>query len=184
MGKIDDLANNYERHLAVPWQRSVSGAQKVMLCIYNKEDERNLRARLGDFELRTRKTGHEWLHVDFTRLFSEWLARDDYRDAYFESPDDIGMKIEGEFKHHAVMTIQTALRKADENTVIAVSGVASLYGFIHVSELIRTIESEIQGRLILFFPGSKDGNNYRLLDARDGWNYLANSITAHSNGGS
>ena len=27
------------------------------------------------------------------------------------------------------------------------------------------------------FPGHVDGSNYRLLDARDGWNYLAVPIT-------
>jgi len=25
----------------------------------------------------------------------------------------------------------------------------------------------------VFFPGEHEGNSYRLLDARDGWNYLA-----------
>ncbi len=62
-------------------------------------------------------------------------------------------------------------------------GLASLYGFMRVSELIRAVESSINGRFIFFFPGTKDGNNYRLLDARDGWNYLANSITLHGPGG-
>ncbi len=51
MGKIEDLAANYERHLSVPWQRSVAGAQRVMLLIYEKELERALRARLGEFEI-------------------------------------------------------------------------------------------------------------------------------------
>ena len=38
---------------------------------------------------------------------------------------------------------------------------------------------DIRGRLALFFPGDVDNNNYRLLDARDGWNYLAIPITLH-----
>jgi hypothetical protein len=29
----------------------------------------------------------------------------------------------------------------------------------------------------VFFPGVYENNNYRLLDARDGWNYLAVPIT-------
>ena len=36
-----------------------------------------------------------------------------------------------------------------------------------------------RNRLVVFFPGSKDGTNYRLLNARDGWNYLAQAITLH-----
>jgi len=40
------------------------------------------------------------------------------------------------------------------------------------------VESSIRGRLLVFFPGEYENNNYRLLDARDGWNYLAVPITA------
>jgi hypothetical protein len=46
------------------------------------------------------------------------------------------------------------------------------------------VEGDIRGRLVIFFPGEYDSNNYRLLDARDGWNYLAVPITLHGFGGS
>lgn len=182
MGKVELLAANYERHLSVPWQRSVSGAQRVMLLIYDKEQERSLRARLGEFEIKTRKANHDWLQHDCTIAFSQWLANDEYRDAYFESPDDLAMKIEGEFKEHIVESLREKLRSANDNTVVALTGVASLYGFAHLSEIVRAVEPDIPGRLIVFFPGTKEGSNYRLLDARDGWNYLANSISAQSSG--
>ena len=183
MGKIEDLAANYERHLSVPWQRSVAGAQRVMLLIYEKELERTLRARLGEFEIKTRNAGHEWAQHDCTTAFSQWLASDEYKEAYFESPEDLSMKIEGEFKDHIVAPLRERLRSTNDNTVVALTGVASLYGFAHISEIVRSVEPDIQGRLIVFFPGAKEGSNYRLLDARDGWNYLANCITAHGSGG-
>ena len=66
--------------------------------------------------------------------------------------------------------------------MVAVTGAASMYGFLRISELIRDVEQAVPGRLLVFFPGSKDGSNYRLLDARDGWNYLANGITLHGGG--
>lgn len=183
MNRIESLAKNYGRHLDVPWQTSVSGAQKVMLLVYNKEDERSLRARIGEFELVTRDAGYNWIVHDFTTAFSEWLASDEYRDAYFEEPDDLTMKTEGEFKSHIAESLLRTLDEADEKTVVALTGVASLYGFVHISELVREVETAIKGRLIVFFPGAKEGSNYRLLDARDGWNYLANSITAQSTEG-
>ena len=52
-------------------------------------------------------------------------------------------------------------------------------GFLRVSELIQSVEPSIRGRLVVFFPGTKNDNNYRLLDARDGWSYLAQPITLH-----
>ena len=67
---------------------------------------------------------------------------------------------------------------ADANTIVAVHGIACLFGLIRVSEMIREVESSIRGRLLVFFPGQFENNNYRLLDARDGWNYLAVPITA------
>ena len=182
MGMIEDLAANYQRHLSVPWQKNVSGAQRVMLVIYDKEQERALRARLEEFKIKTHEAGFDWMQHDCTTAFSDWLANDEYCEAYFESPEDLAMKVEGEFKDHIIASLRERLHSASENTVVAMTGVASLYGFIHISEIVRTVEPAIQGRLIIFFPGAKDGNNYRLLDARDGWNYLANSITAQRTG--
>jgi hypothetical protein len=34
---------------------------------------------------------------------------------------------------------------------------------------------------VIFFPGHFEHNNYRLLDARDGWNYHAVPITHAGN---
>jgi hypothetical protein len=48
-----------------------------------------------------------------------------------------------------------------------------LYDFLHVSELIDALEPLLPGFLLVFFPGVKEGNSYRFLDARTGWNYLA-----------
>ena len=62
--------------------------------------------------------------------------------------------------------------------MVAVYGVASLFGFLRISEILPLCENAIQGRLLVFFPGVYEQDNYRLLDARDGWNYHAVPITA------
>jgi hypothetical protein len=66
---------------------------------------------------------------------------------------------------------------------VAVFGVGTLFGFTRVSKVLRLLEGDIRGRLVVFFPGHYEQNNYRLLDARDGWNYLAVPITVHCSGG-
>ena len=179
MGRIEELAAVYERHVSVPWQRSVSGAQRVMLLVYEKELERTLRARVGEFEQATRRSGHDWTLVDCTCWFGQWLANDEYREAWFEDPELLGMKLEGEFREEVAGRLRKELEAAGENGVVALLGVASLYGFLRVSEVIRSVEPAIRGRLVVFFPGTKNESNYRLLDARDGWNYLAQGITLH-----
>ena len=182
MGKTEDLAANYSFHISAPWQKTVSGAQRVLMLVYDKELERTSRARMGLFEQATQQAGHDWKLVDCTKWFSEWMAADDYREEYFADPSLLKMKLEGEFKRVVAERLSGELEAADENTVVAVMGAASLFGFVRVSELIRDVEQVIRGRLLVFFPGSKNDNNYRLLDARDGWNYLANGITIHEKG--
>lgn len=179
MNRIAKLTAIYKRHVGVPWQRTMAGAQRVMIIVYAKERERALRERIAEFEVATRDAGHGWTVVDATCWFAEWMAGDDYRDAYFEYPELLGMKLEGEFKAFAAGRLSAALEDADEDAVVALLGAASLYGFLRVSELIRSVEPSIRGRLAVFFPGTKNDNNYRLLDARDGWSYLAQPITLH-----
>ena len=62
--------------------------------------------------------------------------------------------------------------------VVAVKGVGSLFGFVKVKEVVDKLAPLVSGRLLVFFPGSFENNNYRLLDGYDGWNYLAVPITA------
>jgi hypothetical protein len=166
----------------MPWQRTLAGAQRVTLVVYEKELERTMRARIGEFEQATHRVGRAWKLVDCTNWFADWMARLDYRDAYFEDPALLAMKLDAEFRPAVVRRLAEELEAADDNTAVALLGVASLFGLLRVSELIRQVEQSIRGRLVVFFPGTKNENNYRLLDARDGWNYLASGITLHGGG--
>ncbi|MEX2218830.1 MAG: hypothetical protein WD749_08725 [Phycisphaerales bacterium] len=181
MGRLEDLAERYQRHIAAPWQRNLAGGQKAVFVVYDKNDERKLRARRQLFQIATVNAGRRWQTFDFTDSFPAWMGADDYRDAYFESPDDLKMKLDTEFVAFAADQLRGVLSApaVDDDTVIGVFGAACLYGFTRVSLVLKEVERDIRGRLVLFFPGEYDNNNYRLLDARDGWNYLAVPITLH-----
>ncbi len=185
MGRIEDLAEIYRRHIATPWQRTVAGAQRVVMVVYDKDLERTLRARKIAFETATREAGHDWYEVDVSAAFAEWMAADDYRDAYFASPNDLQLKLDAEFPAFVADRIRATLGNTDvtANAVVAVHGIGALFGFARASQILKMVESEIKGRLVIFFPGQFESNNYRLLDARDGWNYLAVPITLHGEGG-
>jgi hypothetical protein len=183
MAGVEGLVRAYERFVRLPWEPWLAGPQKVWFALYNPQDDRRLRARVGEFEVATRKAGHGWHLCDLTDLFPRWMAAQEYRESYFESPEDIEMALEG-FGRHAAETVREALTgpAADADTVVAISGVASLFGLTRVSLVIESVTSSIAGRLLVFFPGEYDNGNYRLLDARDGWNYLAVPITALEDG--
>ena len=53
MGRIDRLAERYKSYIALPWQRDLAGAQRAIFIVYDKADERRLRARKDLFELAT-----------------------------------------------------------------------------------------------------------------------------------
>ena len=181
MEHIDTLAERYKRFVVLPWRKDLAGAERVIFVVYDKSDERRLRVRRTLFELATREAGHGWIECDLTDVFARWMAGVDYRDSYFESPEDLHLKLDDDFLAHVTARVRDKLTapEADDDCVVAIFGIASLFGFIRVSELMKSIDRDIRGRALVFFPGEHEGNNYRLLNARDGWNYLATPITLH-----
>jgi hypothetical protein len=117
-----------------------------------------------------------------TDAFAQWLSKHEYRDGYFENPEHLESQSPAadDFKEALVQQVTDTLvsPKADESAVVAVYGVASLFGFCRVSEVVSRVEHSILGRLLVFFPGEHENNTYRFLDAREGWNYLAVPITS------
>src|SRR5882724_4667199 len=101
MTRIEDLAERYGRHIATPWQRTVAGAQRVLMLVYEKDLERTLRARKKAFETATLQAGHDWYEVDVTDAFASWMAANDYREEYFASPLDLQLNLEAEFADYA-----------------------------------------------------------------------------------
>ena len=181
MGRIEDLAERFGRHIETPWQRTISGAQRVIMVVYDKELERALRARKAAFENTTTRAGHIWHEVDITDAFARWMANSEYRIEYFTTPDDLQLSVDAEFADFVADHIRQTLTKsdADDKSVVAVFGAGSLFGFTRVSQVIKLVEPNIRGRLVVFFPGQYESSNYHLLEARDGWNYLAVPITLH-----
>ena len=183
MGRVEDLAERFGRYMQVPISVTGVAAERVLIVVYDKELERPLRERFGEFQNQAEAAGRRFTRVDCTTMFADWMASLEYRDSYFEEPEHLSSKVEGDFKKVVIERLRQSLQGADARTVVAVTGTASLYGFVRLSEVIREIEPDVQGCLAVFFPGTKDSSNYRLLDARDGWNYLAHSISLHSEGG-
>lgn len=182
MSQIERLIQNYDTRVSLPWERSLAGPQRVWFAVYNKTEERRLRKRIEEFEISTRRAKHGWVTIDLTDAFAQWLSQHDYRDGYFESPEHVENHSPAvdDFKEVVVQRVTETLTSApvDESTVVAIYGVASLFGFFRVSELVARVESAIRGRLLIFFPGEHENNAYRFLDAREGWNYLAVPITS------
>ena len=179
MSEVKKLLNAYEDILSMPWNANLSGAEKVWFVVYDPNSERRIRFRLDEFELLTKRLGYKWVLADITDSFATWMSQVDYREAYFENPEDM-YPLLSEFSEFVIKEILSRLDESDEKTIVSIIGTSTLFGITQASKIIENVASEIQGRLLVFFPGRYDGSVYRLLDARDGWNYLAVPITANN----
>ena len=182
--KVAKLVSVYRQHLTVPWQAGLAAIQRVIFAVYDKADELRLRANVEEFALATQQAGKQWLLLDLTNSFPDWMAAQEYRDAYFEAPEDLAGYQAGELTEFiAHLNAQLKARitaEAGPDTVVALLGVGALFGLARVSSVVEGIKEAVQGRLLVFFPGEHHPENhtYRLLDARDGWNYLAVPLLA------
>ena len=185
MSRVEKLVTAYRQHLTVPWQAGLAPIQRVIFAVYDKADELRLRANTGEFEQATQQAKRAWLLIDVTNAFPEWMAANEYREAYFECPEDLNGYAAGEITEFVKDLIarlrERVEQEGDADTVVALLGVGSLFGLCRVSTVVEGIKDAVAGRLLVFFPGEYHAENhaYRLLDARDGWNYLAIPLLAN-----
>ncbi len=177
--KIEQLVQSYQKYISVPWREDAAAAQRVIFCVYQESDERRLRAGIDEFALVTRQTGHEWTLFDLTDSFGRWLLSQKYARSYFQKPQLLPT-IMPRYLDYLMSDFENYMRTHEEmaHGVVSVLGVGSLFGLLKVSEVVDRFAPLVTGRLVVFFPGSCENNNYRLLDGYDGWNYLAVPITA------
>ncbi|MDF7800008.1 DUF1788 domain-containing protein [Pontiellaceae bacterium B1224] len=179
MSKVKRLVQSYGKYIAIPWRDDAAAAQRVVFCVYNEAEELKLRAKIDEFEIVTKQAEHDWNVFDLTDTFAEWLSLQRYAKSYFQKPQLLSTLLPqyldfietqlGEF---------LAKNECSSNSVVALTGVGSLFGLHKVKEVVDRLAPHVSGRLLVFFPGSYENNNYRLLDGYDGWNYLAVPITA------
>jgi hypothetical protein len=180
MSRLKRLTQKYAEHIAVPWRKDTAAAQRVIFCIYDPYLELRLRASIGEFEIATRQSGHKWVSYDLTDSFAKWLSQQRYANNYFQKPHLLPTLLP-KYLDYIVdqFTDFINAHEADENTVVAVCGIGSLFGLLKAKEVVDSLAPLVSGRLVVFFPGTYDeNNNYRLLDGYDGWNYLAIPLTA------
>lgn len=178
--KVDTLLAAFEGVVNEPWTSALSGQERVWFLVYDPAEQRKIDLRIGDFETATMKAGKNWISVSMKRCFPEWMAGHEYKDEYFADPEALVDQLETEFKQSAIdfLTEQMQVRGADDNTLVAVRDVSALFGFARLSDVLNAAAAAFKGRMLIFFPGEYHKNQYRLLDARDGWSYLARPITA------
>ena len=150
-----------------------------MFLVYDPAEQRKIDFRLVDFESATCKTGKKWMEISLKGCFTTWMSEHEYREEYFLDPENLVDQLEVEFKNYAIEFLQNEItnRNPDDKTLVVIRDVSSLFGFGRLSDILNSLHTDFDGRMMILFPGEFDKNHYRLLDARDGWSYLARPIT-------
>lgn len=185
MSYIDDLLEAYRRFVALPWQQTLAPPQRVWMAVYPPDDERRLRLHLPAFKEATIKREHPWSLIDITSAFEDWMAGHHYRDDYFEHPELLETALPAFFDELVARVRSTLESHPAPDGVVALLGAGTMFGLgdaMKVSALLNGVNEAIAGRLLVFFPGAVENNNFRLLDARDGWDYMAVVITPNGGG--
>lgn len=178
MSRVSELVDAYAGELSLPWRSGLSGGERVWMLVYPPDMERTMRAALPRLELVTGQGGHGWTLIDITDEFGRWLASHRYAEAFFEEPSDLTPAIIDKFETELVTKIGEQLSAAAEDNVVALVGIGSIFPFLRASSVINAIDDQVSGRLLVLFPGLHDPetHSFRLLDARDGFNYRARVI--------
>ncbi len=178
MSRVSDLVDAYAAELSLPWRSGLSGGERVWMLVYPPDMERIIRAALPKLELATGQSGHGWAVVDVSDELGTWIATHKYAESFFEEPSDFTSAIIDKFEAELIAKIRVELSEAPDNSVVALVGIASVFPFLRASSVITKIHDEAKGRLLVLFPGLHDPetHSFRLLDARDGFNYRARVI--------
>ncbi len=170
-------------------------SQRVWFVVYPPEEERRLVNRLPEFEIATRDEGLSWHRIDLSSAFADWMDTFDAEERadFLAVPDIVETYADPGFADYLAGRLRLTLDSvppADAvQTVFAVTGLMELYDFVQVSAVLDALERSGGVPLpsspglnapapivALFFPGEREGNTYRFLGARTGWNYLATPI--------
>ena len=139
---------------------------------------------MGLFAQAAQSHQHAWHSVDLTSAFADWLGAHRYRESYFNEPEMLAAGANERFAEYAAGIIRRALDRPQHTAreLVGLIGAASVFGVVSLSDILARVEHEIKGRLVVFFPGRTRDGRYRLLDARDGWDYHAVAIQGENSG--
>ena len=174
MSRISDLLSSYQNFISLPWSMDAAPGQRVIFGIYDPMDELKLQAMIGHFELAMKEAQHAWSAIDLEKCFSSWLSSMRYKEKYFQRPELL-TSVMDRFSDYTVQNVYEKCSTAmqNNNAVVALYGCGGLFGQLKIKRLIDAIAPKTMGRLLVFFPGTYESNNFRLLNGYDGWNYLA-----------
>jgi hypothetical protein len=175
MASFDQLIAAYRRHLQLPWATNLSDAERTWVLWYDPSLERRVAGYSIEFEQAAKQAGYGWKQVDIAAIIAHWLASNRHAERLMRRPNEVSA-LGVELLATLTRTVAAEATAMGSRDILALFGAGSLFGFASLASLIESVAPEVQGRLLVAFPGRHETGRYRLLDARDSWNYHATPI--------
>lgn len=158
----------------LPTDRGVKTDTSILL-IYPTEKEPDFREYLIDsFIPHLQANKVPFIHLDLTGFLFRHLAESDVEDLQEDEFNDyrwmqqgLSQRVEAALRQRLVeLTSQTPGR------TVLVSSTVALHPLVRYGEVLRGLR-DLEGRIVLAFPGEERGGRLHFMNQPDGGNYLA-----------
>jgi hypothetical protein len=154
-----------------------------LILVYDPDQERRCRAR--QIELREKLEARE-VHVEECELSNfifDYYASKGQLERIFDldrNParrEELRHMIAGVYERELVDRILDRIQDTDsEHSVVFLTGVASMYPFARVSNLLTSLENQVKIPLVVFYPGSERDGKLSFLNQEPHVGYRARRI--------
>ena len=167
-----------QRHLL-----SLHSGVPFILLVYDPEDEHWCQARQVELQEKLRFKGLDVIEHRLNTFIFEYYEQKGQLERIFELDrdparrDELRQMISTAYERELVKRIEDNAHQADlERSVIFLTGVASIYPFARISNLLNTLENRVKVPLVVFYPGSERDGKLSFLNQEPHVGYRARRI--------
>ncbi len=181
---LPDKFNELERMLLE--QRHLLGLHTgvpFIILVYDPPKERACRARQLELAEKLQARNIRVIPCELNNFIFDYYAGKGQLERIFDldrdpkQRDELRQMIAGIYEKELVGRIQDDTETADpDNSVIFLSGVASMYPFARVSNLLTALENQVKVPLVVFYPGSEQDGKLSFLNQEPHIGYRARRI--------
>lgn len=186
-GQYDLSAKFNELETVLLEQRHLLGLHTgvpFIILVYDPHDERSCRTLQLDLQTKLEaRGGVRVISLELNNFIFDYYKEKDQLERIFDLDrkpkyrDELRQMIAGVYEQELVKQIQKDIKDADpDQSVIFLSGVASMYPFARVSNLLTSLENRVKVPLVVFYPGSEQDGKLSFLNQEPHVGYRARRI--------
>jgi hypothetical protein len=147
-----------------------SGTPFVLL-VYDPGEERLCQARRQELAERLESRGLRVYEIGLGAFIFDYYRQKGQLEQLFalerERPQELRRTIAGIYRPELVKRIVGEARDVEDDAIIFLSGVGSLYPFARVCNLLGDLENRVKQPLVVFYPGSEQDGRLMFLNLEE-----------------